>query len=76
MKKFILVCLVLILAAVLFGCCDGSQYGKQERAYSDSVDYSLTFTHVTEFHLRDGTRCVTTGQGGVACEWKHSPGVE
>lgn len=37
----------------------------------DSVVYKAGGTYVKEFHLPDGTRCVTLFNEAITCEWKH-----
>jgi len=72
MKKFVLVCLLGMLACILFGC------SQNERAPVESFDVSISTT-VSVVKLADGTRCAvmeTMKGGGIDCDWRASPGVE
>jgi hypothetical protein len=61
----------LLVAAALAGC------GEPRNSTYAPAPQSVTYPYnqyadrfVSEFRLTDGTRCVATNHGGIACDWK------
>lgn len=70
----------LLLALVCCGCEQSAR--RVDEISADSKRYYLgNNVYIREFHLTDGTRCVTNSQyGGITCDWysasAHKGGVE
>ena len=69
------VCLGLMaLAATLIICllvsCEERRAKPAEPIVPDKIRYEMGSYFVYEFHLKDGTRCISASWGGLACEWR------
>lgn len=63
--------LCALLALFLSGCGSNELPYRVEDVRADSTRYSLGNRYVfREFHLKDGTRCVSSQEGMVTCEWR------
>lgn len=67
---------VVVMATVLLavGCESGARH-LESPALSVTEYRSPPNFYAYEFHLNDGTRCVTVSGGGVTCGWRDE-GVE
>lgn len=56
---------LLVFVLVMIAGCDSSGTDRD----AQTGRYVLSGTYAYEFTLRDGTRCVTTQDGGMDCDW-------
>lgn len=59
--------LLCALCVFLSACGDSRSGAKNEQGYAFNDRAA-----VTEFRLKDGTRCVKSYNGGITCDWEEN----